>query len=69
VTAARDQAFPLALVGQTYAPAIRPSLSLWSGFSGDPLLMAIDAVEADLRSTKKMSNALFDDVSENQQSD
>jgi hypothetical protein len=31
-----------------------------------PLLMSIDAVEADLRSTKKMRDALTNDVSENQ---
>ena len=33
------------------------------------LLMSIGAVETDLRSTKKMRDALTDDVSENQQSD
>jgi hypothetical protein len=55
----------LALKSQTYAAAIGSSLSPWSEFSADPLLMSVDA---HLKSPKKMSNALSDDVSENQQS-
>jgi len=38
-------------------------------FATDLLLMSINAVEADLRLTKEMSNALSDDKGENQQSD
>jgi hypothetical protein len=59
----------LALKRQQYAAAIGSSLSHWSEFAGAPLSMSTDAVEANLRSPKKMSNALSDDVSENQQSD
>jgi hypothetical protein len=69
VREAKNRAFQLALEGRTYAAAIGSSLSHWSEFSGDPLLMAIGAVEADLRPAKKVSNALSDDISENQQSD
>jgi hypothetical protein len=54
-------------------PNIRSSDCLFAlaveRFSGDPLLMSIHAVEADLRSTKKMSDALSDEVRKNQQPD
>ena len=59
----------MALKCRTYATAIGSSLSQWSGFSCDPLLMAIGAVEAHLRSTKKVSNALPDNITEKKKSD
>jgi hypothetical protein len=59
--------------GGEEGPGVRhPSLHVLTADLGDrrsSLLMAIDAVEADLRSTKKMSDALSDDVSKNQQPD